>query len=137
MTRTRHVDRRAGLLTRIAAAMLVVFVAGCTAAATPKPAATTAATAAATAAASAGPTADTTPRGGSMTIINGSDIKSWDPAITSGTFPGGPMDALDAIYGFLLDNKELVKLACQRLAATTLPGENEVVPQLPICQTKK
>ena len=43
----------------------------------------------------------------------------------------------DAIYGFLLDNKELVKLACLRLAATTLPGENEVVPQLPICQTKK
>src|SRR4029078_6054440 len=39
-------------------------------------------------------------RGGTMTIINGSDIKSWDPAITSGTFPGGPMDALDAVYGF-------------------------------------
>ena len=29
-----------------------------------------------------------------MTIVNGSDIKSWDPAITSGTFPGGPMDVL-------------------------------------------
>ncbi|CAN5343834.1 ABC transporter substrate-binding protein [soil metagenome] len=41
-------------------------------------------------------------RGGTMTIINGSDIKSWDPAITSGTFPGGPMDALDAVYGFLV-----------------------------------
>ena len=37
-----------------------------------------------------------------MTIINGSDIKSWDPAITSGTFPGGPMDVLDAVYGFLV-----------------------------------
>ena len=40
--------------------------------------------------------------GGEMTIIAGSDIKSWDPAITSGTFPGGPMDQLDAIYGFLV-----------------------------------
>jgi peptide/nickel transport system substrate-binding protein len=40
--------------------------------------------------------------GGEMTIIAGSDIKSWDPAITSGTYPGGPMDMLDAIYGFLV-----------------------------------
>jgi len=40
--------------------------------------------------------------GGEMTIIAGSDIKSWDPAITSGTFPGGPMDQLDAVYGFLV-----------------------------------
>ncbi|MGV8854681.1 MAG: ABC transporter substrate-binding protein [Devosia sp.] len=40
--------------------------------------------------------------GGEMTIIAGSDIKSWDPAITSGTYPGGPMDQLDAIYGFLV-----------------------------------
>lgn len=41
-------------------------------------------------------------RGGSMTIINGSDIKSWDPAITNNTYPGGPMDMLDAVYGFLV-----------------------------------
>lgn len=41
-------------------------------------------------------------RGGTMTIINGSDIRSWDPAITSGTYPGGPMDVLDAVYGFLV-----------------------------------
>lgn len=40
--------------------------------------------------------------GGEMTIIAGSDIKSWDPAVTSGTFPGGPMDQLDAVYGFLV-----------------------------------
>lgn len=40
--------------------------------------------------------------GGTMTIINGSDIKSWDPAITAGTYPGGPMDVLDAVYGFLV-----------------------------------
>ena len=40
--------------------------------------------------------------GGEMIIINGSDIKSWDPAITGGTYPGGPMDMLDAIYGFLV-----------------------------------
>ena len=40
--------------------------------------------------------------GGTMTIINGSDIKCWDPAITSSTFPGGPMDVLDAVYGFLV-----------------------------------
>jgi peptide/nickel transport system substrate-binding protein len=40
--------------------------------------------------------------GGSMTIINGGDITSWDPALTSGTYPGGPMDALDAVYGFLV-----------------------------------
>lgn len=40
--------------------------------------------------------------GGEMTIIAGSDIKSWDPAITSGTFPGGPMDQLDSVYGFLV-----------------------------------
>ena len=37
-----------------------------------------------------------------ITIINGSDIKSWDPAITSSTFPGGPMDMLDAVYGFIV-----------------------------------
>jgi peptide/nickel transport system substrate-binding protein len=37
-----------------------------------------------------------------MTIINGSDIQSWDPALTRGTFPGGPMDVLDAIYGFIV-----------------------------------
>ncbi|MVA72923.1 ABC transporter substrate-binding protein [Agrobacterium vitis] len=41
-------------------------------------------------------------KGGEMTIINGSDIKSWDPAIIGGTYPGGPMDMLDAIYGFLV-----------------------------------
>ncbi len=40
--------------------------------------------------------------GGAMTIINGSDIRTWDPAITGGTFPGGPMDELDAVYGFLV-----------------------------------
>jgi peptide/nickel transport system substrate-binding protein len=40
--------------------------------------------------------------GGTMTIINGSDIKSWDPAITASTYPGGPMDVLDAVYGFLV-----------------------------------
>lgn len=40
--------------------------------------------------------------GGEMTIINGSDIKSWDPAITANTYPGGPMDMLDAVYGFLV-----------------------------------
>ncbi|MGV3490066.1 MAG: ABC transporter substrate-binding protein [Devosia sp.] len=40
--------------------------------------------------------------GGSMNIIVGSDIKNWDPGITSGTFPGGPMDILDAVYGYLV-----------------------------------
>ncbi len=40
--------------------------------------------------------------GGEMTIINGSDITSWDPAITSGTYPGGPMDVRDAIYGVVV-----------------------------------
>jgi peptide/nickel transport system substrate-binding protein len=52
---------------------------------------------------SGGATAAGTPTpGGSMTIINGGDITSWDPALTSGTYPGGPMDALDAVYGFLV-----------------------------------
>ncbi|MDO1582497.1 ABC transporter substrate-binding protein [Rhizobium oryzicola] len=41
-------------------------------------------------------------RGGEITIVNGSDIKSWDPAINGGTFPGGPMDMLDAVYGFIV-----------------------------------
>ncbi|MCT4368903.1 ABC transporter substrate-binding protein [Yangia mangrovi] len=41
-------------------------------------------------------------RGGEMTIINGSDIKGWDPAVTNSTYPGGPMDVLDAIYGFIV-----------------------------------
>jgi peptide/nickel transport system substrate-binding protein len=41
-------------------------------------------------------------KGGEITIVNGSDIKSWDPAVTSGTFPGGPMDMLDAVYGFIV-----------------------------------
>jgi peptide/nickel transport system substrate-binding protein len=41
-------------------------------------------------------------KGGEITIVNGSDVKSWDPAVTSGTFPGGPMDMLDAIYGFIV-----------------------------------
>jgi peptide/nickel transport system substrate-binding protein len=46
--------------------------------------------------------AQTPVSGGTMTIINGSDIRSWDPAVTSGTFPGGPMDVLDAVYGFIV-----------------------------------
>src|SRR6218665_1344031 len=47
--------------------------------------------------------AQSTPaRGGTMTIINGSDIKTWDPSLTGTTYPGGPMDVLDAIYGFLV-----------------------------------
>jgi len=41
-------------------------------------------------------------KGGEMTIINGSDIKSWDPAVIGGTYPGGPMDMLDAVYGFIV-----------------------------------
>ena len=40
-----------------------------------------------------------------------------------------------AAYGFVLDNNELVQLACQRLAAITLPEADGVVPQLPICAT--
>ncbi len=40
--------------------------------------------------------------GGEMTIINGSDITSWDPSIINGTYPGGPMDVRDAIYGVLV-----------------------------------
>ena len=46
------------------------------------------------------------------------------------TFPGD-----QTAYGFILDNNELVQLACQRLAAFTLPGADGVVPQLPICAT--
>jgi len=40
-------------------------------------------------------------------------------------------------YGFTLDNNALVQLACQRLAAIALPGENGVVSQLPICAKTK
>lgn len=40
--------------------------------------------------------------GGEMTIINGSDLTNWDPAITNGTYPGGPMDMRDAVYGVLV-----------------------------------
>jgi peptide/nickel transport system substrate-binding protein len=49
--------------------------------------------------------------GGTMTIINGSDIKGWDPAVTNSTYPGGPMDVLDAIYGFIVyvDDKGVVQ----------------------------
>ena len=65
------------------------------AAAAPTPAAAAPTTAAAASAGNATP-------GGTMTIINGSDIRSWDPALTGGTFPGGPMDELDAVYGFLV-----------------------------------
>ena len=38
-------------------------------------------------------------------------------------------------YGFVLDNNALVLLACQQLAAITLPGTDGVIPQLPICKT--
>ena len=44
------------------------------------------------------------------------------------TFPGD-----QTAYGFVLDNTELVRLACQQLAAITLPDENGVIPQLSIC----
>ncbi len=37
-----------------------------------------------------------------------------------------------AAYGFILDKDELVRLACQRLAAITLPSEEGVIP--PICK---
>ncbi len=33
-------------------------------------------------------------------------------------------------YGFVLDRDELVRLACQRLAATTLPNEDGVIPSI-------
>ena len=90
---------------------LALIVSACSPAAAPAPvtgrpaaasAPVTGGPAAASAPVTGGAAADNTPRGGTLTIINGSDIKSWDPAITSGTFPGGPMDALDAIYGFLV-----------------------------------
>ncbi len=35
-----------------------------------------------------------------------------------------------AAYGFILDKDELVKLACERLAAITLPGEESVIPSI-------
>ena len=40
--------------------------------------------------------------GGSMTIIDGSDLKTWSPFTTNNTYPGSPMDELDAVYGTLI-----------------------------------
>jgi peptide/nickel transport system substrate-binding protein len=101
-------------LASLAVTAAVVVLSACGPAAPASPAATTAAAAAPTPAVAAPTTAAAAPAvaaaasagnptpGGAMTIINGSDIRSWDPAITGGTFPGGPMDALDAVYGFLV-----------------------------------
>jgi peptide/nickel transport system substrate-binding protein len=96
MTGRRLRSARSSLSTLLAASALVVLVSACSgAAATPTAApATVGPSAAAT-------VADTTPRGGTMTIINGSDLSSWDPCITLGTYPGGPMDALDSVYGYI------------------------------------
>jgi peptide/nickel transport system substrate-binding protein len=76
-------------ISRVALAAGLAWVAGLGLAAAPRPALSQ-------------PAAVEPVKGGTMTIINGSDIKSCDPAITSGTYPGGPMDVLDAIYGFLV-----------------------------------
>lgn len=40
--------------------------------------------------------------GGSMTIIDGSDLTTWSPFTTNNTYPGSPMDELDAVYGMLV-----------------------------------
>jgi peptide/nickel transport system substrate-binding protein len=41
-------------------------------------------------------------RGGSVSLIIDEDIKSWDPIIWKRTYPNGPMDILDAVYGFIV-----------------------------------
>lgn len=38
-------------------------------------------------------------------------------------------------YGFVLDNNELVRLACQRLAQISLPENGKAAAELPICKT--
>ena len=37
-----------------------------------------------------------------MTIIDGSDLTTWSPFTTNNTYPGSPMDELDAVYGMLV-----------------------------------
>lgn len=46
--------------------------------------------------------ADNPPRGGSMTLIIDEDMKTWDPIAWKRTYPCGPMDILDAVYGFIV-----------------------------------
>jgi peptide/nickel transport system substrate-binding protein len=40
--------------------------------------------------------------GGNVTLIIDEDIKSWDPIVWKRTYPNGPMDILDAVYGFIV-----------------------------------
>lgn len=41
-------------------------------------------------------------QGGSMNIVDGSDLTTWSPFTTNTTYPGSPMDELDAVYGMLV-----------------------------------
>ena len=65
---------------------------------------------------------------GSAHVYNGIQIMgsqfSPDSRYILITIPGD-----HTAYGFLMDNNALVKLACQRLAAITLPGADGVVPR--------
>lgn len=59
--------------------------------------------------------------GGSMTIIDGSDLTTWSPFTTNNTYPGSPMDELDAVYGMLVYqniNDQIVGDLAQSLTTT-------------------
>jgi peptide/nickel transport system substrate-binding protein len=86
MTKKRHSGRGAWVVSMMSLAILAL---GCGSSAT-TPSGHTSATA-------SGPVS-----GGSMTIIDGSDLKTWSPFTTNTTFPGSPMDELDAVYGVLV-----------------------------------
>jgi peptide/nickel transport system substrate-binding protein len=47
-------------------------------------------------------TPDNTPRGGSMTLIQSSDVTSWDPCVTVSAGPFTRSDQLNALYGALV-----------------------------------
>jgi peptide/nickel transport system substrate-binding protein len=97
MSRTHNRSGRSTLLAGVAVSAMVAIVAACGgSAATATPAASSAASAAASAA------VDSTPRGGSMTLIQSSDITSWDPCVTVTAGPFTRSDQLNALYGPLV-----------------------------------
>jgi WD40 repeat protein len=78
-------------------------------------------------------------QGSSSTIYTGNLIKVVNQERIPYPFsPDGKhilitLPADQTAYGFVLDNNELVRLACQRLAAITLPDSRGKVTLLPIC----
>ena len=122
MSDTRQVSRPRSLLTGLAVTAIAVLVAACGSTAAPPTAAP--ATAAPSTAVSAAPSVaatDTTPKGGTMTVLTSGDLTSWDPCVVTSTVPTQVGDMLSMVYGNLVwtDVKGVVQPGMAKSLTTT------------------